>query len=109
MAFHGGMDKDARQNCLEKFKRSRKCIIFATDLLAHTRSDFTDISFVVNFDLPHKLEGYVHRFGPMSQYSDEGEQGIIHMIAEGDTEDLEGIKGLYNISVSSETSIIPKF
>ena len=61
-AIHGDKSQGARQKALEKFKRRSVSMLVATDV-ASRGLDITDISHVINFDLPEDAETYIHRIG----------------------------------------------
>jgi ATP-dependent RNA helicase RhlE len=60
--LHGNKSQSARQRTLEDFKAYRTAVLVATDLAARG-IDVEGISHVLNFDLPHEAETYVHRIG----------------------------------------------
>jgi ATP-dependent RNA helicase RhlE len=61
-AIHGNKSQGARQKALEQFKSGRVRVLVATDIAARG-IDVDGITHVVNFDLPHEPESYVHRIG----------------------------------------------
>ncbi|HET6280798.1 MAG TPA: DEAD/DEAH box helicase [Polyangia bacterium] len=61
-AIHGNKSQGARQKALEQFKNGRVRVLVATDIAARG-IDVDGITHVVNFDLPHEPESYVHRIG----------------------------------------------
>jgi ATP-dependent RNA helicase RhlE len=61
-AIHGNKSQAARQRTLAAFKTDRVPVLVATDLAARG-IDVDGISHVVNYDLPHEPETYVHRIG----------------------------------------------
>jgi ATP-dependent RNA helicase RhlE len=61
-AIHGNKSQGARQRTLEDFKTSRTPVLVATDIAARG-IDVEGISHVLNYDLPHEPETYVHRIG----------------------------------------------
>jgi ATP-dependent RNA helicase RhlE len=61
-AIHGNKSQNARQRALEQFRSGRVRVLVATDIAARG-IDIDDITHVVNFDLPHEPESYVHRIG----------------------------------------------
>ncbi len=60
--LHGNKSQSARQRTLDDFKSNRTAVLVATDLAARG-IDVEGISHVLNFDLPHEAETYVHRIG----------------------------------------------
>jgi ATP-dependent RNA helicase RhlE len=61
-AIHGNKSQSNRQRALDNFKSRRTPILIATDIAARG-IDVEGISHVVNYDLPHEPETYVHRIG----------------------------------------------
>jgi ATP-dependent RNA helicase RhlE len=61
-AIHGNKSQNARERALNNFKDSRTPILVATDI-ASRGIDVDDVSHVVNYDLSHEPEVYVHRIG----------------------------------------------
>jgi ATP-dependent RNA helicase RhlE len=61
-AIHGDKSQPARQRALADFKSSRTDVLVATDVAARG-IDVEGISHVLNFDLPHEPEMYIHRIG----------------------------------------------
>ena len=61
-AIHGNKSQNARQRALGKFKQGLIQVLVATDIAARG-IDVEDLALVVNYDLPHVSETYVHRIG----------------------------------------------
>ncbi len=61
-AIHGNKSQAMRQRVLEHFKSDRLPVLIATDVAARGL-DVDDISHVINYDMPHDGETYVHRIG----------------------------------------------
>ena len=61
-AIHGDKSQYARQQALTSFRNKRVQVLVATDVAARG-IDICGVSHVVNFDLPHEPEAYVHRIG----------------------------------------------
>jgi len=61
-AIHGNKSQNVRQRALQNFRNSKTPILVATDI-ASRGIDIDDISHVVNYDLTHEPETYVHRIG----------------------------------------------
>ncbi len=62
MAIHGNKSQSARQQALNSFKEGNINALVATDIAARG-IDISDLSCVINFDLPEVNETYVHRIG----------------------------------------------
>jgi ATP-dependent RNA helicase RhlE len=61
-AIHGNKSQTARETALANFKAGTTRVLVATDIAARG-IDVDDITHVINFDLPHEPETYVHRIG----------------------------------------------
>src|SRR5690606_19020062 len=61
-AIHGNKSQAARQKALAEFKDSRIRVLVATDIAARG-IDIDELPHVVNYELPHVAETYVHRIG----------------------------------------------
>lgn len=62
IALHSNRSQSQRQHALNGFKQGRYRALVATDIAARG-IDIDDISHVINFDIPHYAEDYVHRIG----------------------------------------------
>jgi ATP-dependent RNA helicase RhlE len=70
-AIHGNKSQNARQRALEDFRAGKVRVLVATDIAARG-IDIDDISHVVNFELPHEPESYVHRIGRTARAGNSG-------------------------------------
>jgi len=61
-SIHGNKSHSQRQYALESFKTNRIQVLVATDVAARGL-DISDISHVINYDLPNTHDDYVHRIG----------------------------------------------
>lgn len=61
-AIHGGKSQGARTKALAHFKKGTVRVLVATDIAARGL-DISQLPQVINFDLPHVPEDYVHRIG----------------------------------------------
>lgn len=62
LAIHGDKGQNARQTALSDFKEGRIKVLVATDIAARG-IDISELSYVVNFDIPSQAETYIHRIG----------------------------------------------
>ena len=70
-SIHGNKAQNARQRVLEDFKQERVKVLVATDVAARGL-DISDISHVINYDLPATYEDYVHRIGRTGRAAKKG-------------------------------------
>jgi ATP-dependent RNA helicase RhlE len=61
-AIHGNKSQNQREKALAAFKSQHPPVLIATDIAARG-IDVDNVSHVVNFELPHEPETYVHRIG----------------------------------------------
>ncbi|MDO9390793.1 MAG: DEAD/DEAH box helicase, partial [bacterium] len=61
-AIHGDKSQNTRERVLQGFKTGSIRVLVASDVVSRG-IDIDNISHVVNFDLPHEAEAYVHRIG----------------------------------------------
>ncbi len=71
-AIHGNKSQSHRTRTLADFKRGELRVLVATDIAARGL-DIEELPHVVNFDLPHVPEDYVHRIGRTGRAGAEGE------------------------------------
>jgi len=60
--MHADRAQGARQAALEDFRAGKMEVLIATDIVARG-IDISDISHVINYDVPENPEDYVHRIG----------------------------------------------
>ena len=60
--IHGNKSQNYRQNALSRFKNGQVKILVATDVAARG-IDVTDVTHVINYQLPLNFDSYVHRIG----------------------------------------------
>jgi superfamily II DNA/RNA helicase len=61
-AFHSDLDQKEREGILREFKNKALPILIGTDILSRG-IDVEGISLVVNYNVPHDPEDYIHRIG----------------------------------------------
>lgn len=61
-AFHSDLDQAAREELMQDFKNHKVNVLVGTDILSRG-IDVTGIDLVINFDVPHDAEDYIHRIG----------------------------------------------
>ena len=71
-AIHGNKSQAARTRVLADFKAGKVNVLVATDIAARG-IDIIELPHVVNFDLPHVAEDYVHRIGRTARAGATGE------------------------------------
>jgi ATP-dependent RNA helicase DDX47/RRP3 len=71
LPLHGQLSQSNRLGALNKFKAKARDILVATDVAARGL-DIPSVDLVVNFDLPHDSETYVHRVGRTARAGKSG-------------------------------------
>lgn len=103
-AIHGDKTQQERIKALDAFKAGTIRVLVATDVAARG-IDIEALPFVVNYDLPHNAEDYVHRIGRTGRAGAKGE--AISLVSEAETRYLKDIERL--IGAPLEPVIVPGF
>jgi ATP-dependent RNA helicase RhlE len=90
-AIHGNKSQGARTRALEDFKRGRIQVLVATDIAARGL-DISELPHVVNFELPHVPEDYVHRIGRTGRAGSCGE--AVSLVSREERDRLRAIEKL---------------
>ena len=69
--MHSDLDQAQRDDMMFKFKSGQIDVLVATDILARG-IDIDDIAMVINYDVPHDCEDYVHRIGRTARADRDG-------------------------------------
>lgn len=70
-ALHGDMNQRQRTRTIEQFRLGKIQMLVATDVAARG-IDVLSITHVINFDLPHTLDDYIHRIGRTGRAGNKG-------------------------------------
>ena len=70
-AMHSDLEQAERDDVMFKFKSGQYDVLVATDIVARG-IDIDDIAMVINFDVPHDPEDYVHRIGRTARAQRDG-------------------------------------
>jgi len=71
-ALQGNMSQNARQRAIDGFKNGKYDILVATDV-ASRGIDVSEISHVINYDMPDTIDAYTHRIGRTGRVHSSGE------------------------------------
>jgi ATP-dependent RNA helicase RhlE len=99
-AIHGNKSQNARTRALAEFKEGSMRVLVATDIAARGL-DIEALPHVVNYDLPHVAEDYVHHIGRTGRAGSEGE--AISLVSHEDRPLMAAIERLMNRKVESRT------
>ena len=90
-AIHGNKSQAQRTKALDAFKQNKVQVLVATDIAARG-IDIDQLATVINFDLPHVPEDYVHRIGRTGR---AGLSGVaISLVTNEDKKQLRDIERL---------------
>ena len=103
-AIHGNKSQGARTRALKRFKDQELRVLVATDIAARGL-DIESLPHVVNYDLPHVAEDYVHRIGRTGRAGSSG--AAVSLVSHEDRPLLTAIERLMKRSV--ELKVIPGF
>jgi ATP-dependent RNA helicase RhlE len=99
-AIHGNKSQSARTKALAGFKEGNVRVLVATDIAARGL-DIEELPHVVNYDLPHVAEDYVHRIGRTGRAGSTGE--AITLVAPEEMGLLNAIEKLLGRRLERET------
>ena len=103
-SIHGDKTQADRMKALEAFKSGELEVLVATDVAARGL-DVAGVPCVINYDLPHSAEDYVHRIGRTGRAGAKGE--AIAFYAPGEEKFLIDIEKLIKATIVRETLQIP--
>ena len=69
--MHSDLDQSQRDDMMYRFKSGQIDVLVATDIVARG-IDIDDIEMVINYDVPHDAEDYVHRIGRTARANKNG-------------------------------------
>jgi ATP-dependent RNA helicase RhlE len=95
-AIHGNKSQAARTRALSDFKQGRIRVLVATDIAARGL-DITELPHVVNFELPHVPEDYVHRIGRTGRAGMRGQ--AVSLVSRDERDRLRAIEKMLGRSI----------
>ncbi len=101
-AIHGDLSQAQRDQVMQRFRKKQILLLVATDVAARG-IDVSDLTHVINFNLPDSLETYVHRSGRTGRANKTGESLII--VSDKETYRIRHLEKKFDIKV--ERGIIP--
>ena len=99
-AIHGNKSQAARVRALRDFKLGKVRVLVATDVAARGL-DIERLPHVVNYELPHVPEDYVHRIGRTARAGNEG--SAVSLVCVDEHRLLADIEKLLQKKISRET------
>jgi ATP-dependent RNA helicase RhlE len=99
LAIHGGKGQGARTKALRDFKAGEIRVLVATDIAARGL-DIDKLPHVVNFELPHVPEDYVHRIGRTARAGHDGT--AVSLVCVDELKLLKDIEKLLSLEIRKE-------
>ena len=105
------LEQAQREEVMHEFKAGRINILVATDIVARG-IDIDDIRLVINYDVPHDSEDYVHRIGRTARANNDGV--ALTFVNEKEQSNFKQIENflerdIYKIPVPEELGEAPEY
>ena len=97
--IHSDLEQNQREQVLGDFKNRKIRVLVATDILSRG-IDVEDIDLVINYDVPHDAEDYVHRIGRTARAQTTGI--AITFVSEAEQRAFASIEKLINKEVPKQ-------
>lgn len=97
--IHSNKSQNFRFRMVKEFTEGSLRILIATDLISRGL-DISNVSHVINFDLPDEAESYIHRIGRTGRAKAEG--NAISFVSENEISSLHRIEKLMNSPIELE-------
>ena len=109
--MHSDLEQSQRDQIMHEFKNGRINILVATDIVSRG-IDIDDIRLVINYDVPHDSEDYVHRIGRTARANNDG--CAITFVSENEQTKFKNIeeflaKDIYKIPVPEDLGEAPEY
>ncbi len=103
-AIHGDKSQLERMQALDAFKQGKVAVLIATDVAARGL-DIDHLPMVINYEIPHAAEDYVHRIGRTGR---AGASGIaISLVSPEEEKYLAEIEKLIKTEIKKERADLP--
>jgi translation initiation factor 4A len=96
--IHGGYNQYERNDIMNDFKIGKTRILITTDILSRG-IDIQQISLVINYDIPFKVEPYLHRIGRSGRFGRKG--CAINLVTVYDAQNLKKIEVYYETVIEA--------
>lgn len=104
-AIHGDKTQLERMQALDAFKQGKVAVLIATDVAARGL-DIDHLPMVINYEIPHAAEDYVHRIGRTGR---AGASGIaISLVSPEEEKYLADIEKLIKTEIKKERADLPQ-
>jgi len=96
VAMHGAMEQSERDEIMTQFRAGDARVLITTDIWARG-IDVSQVSLVINYDLPNDRELYLHRIGRSGRF---GRKGVaINFVKNDDIRILRDIEQFYSTQI----------
>jgi len=102
-AIHGDKTQLERMQALDAFKQGRVTVLIGTDVAARGL-DIDQLPMVINYEIPHAAEDYVHRIGRTGRAGASGT--AISLVSPEEEKYLKEIETLIKHEIQKETAVI---
>ncbi len=109
--MHSDLEQAQREEVMYKFKAGKVNVLVATDIVARG-IDIDDIRVVINYDVPHDNEDYVHRIGRTARANNDGVAlTFINELEQGRFKRIEQFlkKEIFKIPLPEELGAAPPY
>jgi len=94
--MHAELDQKERELVMREFRSGSSRVLVSTDLLARG-IDVQQVSLVINYDLPPKMENYLHRIGRSGRF---GRKGVaINFVTKNEVRSMKDIERYYHTQI----------
>ena len=100
--LHGDMSQSQRNVIMDTFRNGKTTVLVATDVAARG-IDVSNIDLVINYDIPDKMENYVHRIGRTGRAGHTG--GACTLVSPQDQSRIVDIERQFRIKLTEEHAI----
>ena len=94
--IHGDLEQSKRDKIMERFRRNQFKVLVATDL-ASRGIDVTNVTQIINYDIPKDPEIYVHRIGRTARMGAQGQ--AVTFVGRDQGKELTNVEMLINRQV----------
>jgi superfamily II DNA/RNA helicase len=103
-AIHGDKSQLERIQALDAFKQGKVTVLIGTDVAARGL-DIDQLPMVINYEIPHAPEDYVHRIGRTGRAGASGK--AISLVSPEEEKYLKEIEKLIKREIEKETAVVP--
>lgn len=98
--LQGNLSQNRRQNAMEGFRGGKYDMLVATDIAAHG-IDVSEVSHVINFDIPDTVDAYTHRIGRTGRALHTGE--AFTLVTPDDASTVRAVERALNTRIERRT------